>query len=62
MEGGGGCSLCFAAGMGVTDIKLRGDWRSQCFEKYLHIPASAVFRGAMAMSDFEGHSLSMRDE
>ena len=25
----GGCSMCFQAGMSVSEIKLRGDWKSQ---------------------------------
>ena len=50
----GGCSLCFEAGLGVTDIKLRGDWRSQSFERYLFVPAASVFRSAVALSSFEG--------
>ena len=50
----GGCSLCFEAGLGVTDIKLRGDWRSQSFERYLFVPAASVFRSAVALSSFAG--------
>jgi hypothetical protein len=50
----GGCSACFQAGLNITDIKLRGDWRSHSFEKYLYVPASAVYKGARALADFAG--------
>ena len=39
----GGCSFCFEAGINISEIKLRGDWKSQSYEKYLHIPAKADF-------------------
>jgi hypothetical protein len=50
----GGCSACFQAGLTITDIKLRGDWWSQSFEKYLYVPASAVYKSARALADFAG--------
>jgi integrase len=31
----GGATLAFSIGMSATDIKLRGDWRSNAYEKYL---------------------------
>jgi hypothetical protein len=48
----GGCSLCFQAGMSVSEIKLREDWKSQSFERYLYIPAAEVFKGAVKLADF----------
>ena len=48
----GGCSLCFEAGLSITDIKLRGDWRSNSFERYIYVPASSVFRSAAALALF----------
>jgi hypothetical protein len=50
----GGCSMCFEAGLSVTDIKLRGDWRSNSFEKYLYVPAEAIFMSAKVLADFAG--------
>ena len=50
----GGCSACFQAGLSITDIKLRGDWRSQSFERYLYVSASSVYQGARALADFAG--------
>ena len=35
----GSCTLCLAAGLGLVDIKLRGDWRSMAFERYVHVPS-----------------------
>jgi hypothetical protein len=48
----GGCTFCYRAGLSVTDIKLRGDWKSQSFERYLHIPASLIYKSACALADF----------
>jgi hypothetical protein len=50
----GGCSVCFEAGLSVTDIKLRGDWRSNSFEKYLFVPFESVFKSAIMISNFAG--------
>jgi hypothetical protein len=50
----GGCTMCFQAGLSVTDIKIRGDWRSNSFEKYLFVPAEAVFSSARVLADFAG--------
>ena len=50
----GGCSLCFEAGLSITDIKLRGDWRSNSFERYIFVPASSVFRGAATLAKCAG--------
>jgi hypothetical protein len=48
----GGCSFCFEAGLDLTAIKLRGDWKTQAYEKYLHVPASIILRSATMLSDF----------
>ena len=48
----GGCTFCYRAGLSITDIKLRGDWKSQSFERYLHIPASSVYKSACVLADF----------
>jgi hypothetical protein len=39
----GGASLAFALGLSAIDIKLRGDWRSNAFEKYLFVTPEANF-------------------
>ena len=54
----GGCTFCFRAGLSLTEIKLRGDWKTQAFERYLHVPASTVFHGAYVMSEFVAVILS----
>jgi hypothetical protein len=46
----GGCSACFMAGLSVQDIKQRGDWKSACFEKYLHLPGERLFASARLLS------------
>jgi hypothetical protein len=48
----GGCTLCFAAGLGLVDIKQRGDWRSMAFERYIHVPTEKIFSSARIISDF----------
>jgi hypothetical protein len=47
----GGCTLSYEAGLGVMDIKMCGDWRSNAFERYLHIPTEKVFASACAISN-----------
>ena len=46
----GGCSACFLAGLSVQDIKQRGDWKSSCFEKYLHLPGERLFASARLLA------------
>jgi hypothetical protein len=48
----GGCTHCFAADLSIVDIKLRGDWRSMAFERYVHVPSSKVFAAARVISEF----------
>jgi hypothetical protein len=48
----GGCSFCFEAGLDLTSIKQRGDWKSQAYERYLHVPKSVIFNGAVVLSEF----------
>jgi hypothetical protein len=48
----GGCTFCFEAGLDLISIKMRGDWKTQSFERYLHIPPSVILRSAIVMSDF----------
>jgi hypothetical protein len=52
----GGCTLCFAAGLGIVDIKQRGDWRSLAFERYVHVPTSHIFASARVISEFANSS------
>jgi hypothetical protein len=37
----GGVTLAFALGLFAIDIKLRGDWRSNAFQKYLFVTPEA---------------------
>jgi hypothetical protein len=48
----GGCTFGYSAGLSVVDLKLRGDWRSDAVEKYLHVPTSQIFNSARVMSAF----------
>jgi hypothetical protein len=45
----GGCSLGFAAGLSVYDLKVRGDWRSSAVERYIQLPSAQIFSSAHAM-------------
>ena len=36
----GGASWAFSSGTSVELIKLQGDWKSQAYQKYLHLPLS----------------------
>jgi hypothetical protein len=46
----GGASMAFAVGMSSTDIKLRGDWWSSAFERYLCVSTSSTYQSARALS------------
>jgi hypothetical protein len=46
----GGCTMSFEAGLSIIDIKMRGDWRSHAFERYIHIPQEMIFSAARALS------------
>ena len=48
----GGCTFCFEAGLSLTEIKIRGDWKSQAFERYLFVPASAIYDSAVRLAEF----------
>ena len=48
----GGCTFCFEAGLSLTEIKIRGDWKSQAFERYLFVPASAIYHSAVRLADY----------
>jgi hypothetical protein len=53
----GGASLAYEVGLSATDIKQRGDWRSNAFERYLcvrpittYVSASLLSQGAAKRS------------
>jgi hypothetical protein len=46
----GGCTMSFEAGLSLIDIKMRGDWKSHAFERYIHVPQEMVFSAARALS------------
>ena len=37
-------------GLSATDIKLRGDWRSNAFEQYLCVSKSTALHSAKSLS------------
>lgn len=48
----GGCTLCYQAGLSLIEIKRRGDWRSQAFERYIHVPSDTIFKAACILAQF----------
>jgi hypothetical protein len=48
----GGCTLCFQAGLSIIEIKRRGDWRSNVFERYIHVPSESIYRSACVLSAY----------
>ena len=48
----GGCTFCFKAGLSLCVIKIRGDWKSQAFERYLFVPASAIYDSAVPLAEY----------
>ena len=54
----GGASLGFALGLSATDIKLRGDWRSNAYEKYLVVSAEANVSAVRVLTEGAAHFAS----
>jgi hypothetical protein len=48
----GGATLSFQCGMSAEQIKLRGDWRSDCYQQYLVISPESGLRVARELSVF----------
>jgi hypothetical protein len=46
----GGASLAYMVGLTATDIKLRGDWRSNAFERYLCVSQTTALQSAKSLS------------
>jgi hypothetical protein len=46
----GGATLAYSVGLSTTEIKLRGDWRSNAYERYLCVSPESVFASAQALS------------
>ena len=46
----GGASLAYMVGLSATDIKLRGEWRSNAFEQYLCVSKSTALQSAKSLS------------
>jgi hypothetical protein len=47
----GGASLAYMVGMSAVDIKQRGDWRSNAFERYLTISQQTSMNSAVLLSN-----------
>ena len=46
----GGATLAYEVGLSATDIKQRGDWRSNAFERYLCVKSATTFNSARLLS------------
>jgi hypothetical protein len=46
----GGATFLFESGVSAEQIKLRGDWKSECYQQYLVISPDIAFVAADAMS------------
>ena len=47
----GGASYAFSLGLSPLQIKLCGDWGSDCYERYVFISTGATFAVACALAD-----------
>ena len=47
----GGCSFCYEAGLNAVEIKLRGDWKSMAFERYLFVSREKQFESSRMLAD-----------
>ena len=45
----GGCSFAFQIGISPTLIKLRGDWRSNVYERYISVSPDLNFKVGKAL-------------
>ena len=48
----GGATFAFQAGVPSEMVKLLGDWRSECYQKYLHFPLESKTRAALTVAEF----------
>ena len=46
----GGASLAFDLGLSPLQIKMRGDWSSDAYERYVHISSSSAMSVALSLS------------
>ena len=46
----GGASYAFQLGLSPLQIKLRGDWASEAYERYVYISTGATFAVARALA------------
>jgi hypothetical protein len=46
----GGATLGFSIGMSAIDIKLRGDWRSNAYERYLVVSPDQNVQSVRALT------------
>lgn len=43
----GGATYMFSIGMSTEMIRLMGDWKSECFRKYIFVDTAAITRKAV---------------
>jgi hypothetical protein len=55
----GGASLAYEVGLSATDIKQRGDWRSNAFEHYLTVGRTSTLNSAFLLSSGASHKASL---
>jgi hypothetical protein len=55
----GGTTLAFSLGLSATDIKLRGDWASNAYEKYLVVSSESLVNSVQLLTSGAA-SLSLR--
>ena len=46
----GGATLAFSVGMSAIDIKLRGDWKSNAYEKYIVVSSDSASQSVSALT------------
>ena len=51
----GGASFAFKAGVPSELVKLLGDWRSNCYLRYLHFPLESKTQAAQSMATYLTH-------
>ena len=46
----GGATLAFSVGMSAIDIKLRGDWKTNAYEKYIVVSSDSASQSVAALT------------
>ena len=50
LEGGGGSTFAFSLNMPLVHVEKRGDWKSNCVERYINIDSGLAMNAAVLLA------------